>query len=52
MLVVKSVQALFEKLKSYNIETIQDKPLDVGNDEFWFQFRDPAGNILEAVGAE
>jgi predicted enzyme related to lactoylglutathione lyase len=50
--VVESVQSLFDKLKSYNIETIQDKPLDVGNNEYWFQFRDPAGNILEAVGGK
>ena len=29
---------------------IQPAPQDMGNGTFWFQFRDPAGNIIEAIG--
>ena len=46
---VESAQALFDRLKSAGAEILADAPKDMGRGYFWFQFRDPAGNILEAI---
>jgi predicted enzyme related to lactoylglutathione lyase len=48
-LTCESAQALFDRLKSANAEVLADAPKDMGKGYFWFQFRDPAGNILEAI---
>ena len=52
VLQVESASALFEKLKKAGINLIQDAPLEMGKGEFWFQFYDPAGNILEILGGK
>ena len=46
---VDSAQDLFARLKAAGAETLTDSPKDMGKGYFWFQFRDPAGNILEAI---
>lgn len=46
---VDSAQDLFARLKNDGAETLIDAPKDMGRGYFWFQFRDPAGNILEAI---
>lgn len=46
---VNSAQDLFARLKEAAAETLTDAPKDMGKGYFWFQFRDPAGNILEAI---
>lgn len=47
---VGSAGAFFNKLKEAGVPTVQEKPMNMGNDQFWFQFSDPAGNLLEALG--
>lgn len=47
---VKSAGALFARLKEAQVESPQSTPNDVGDGDFWFQFFDPAGNLLEVVG--
>ena len=46
---VESAKVLFDRLKAAGAEVLADAPKDVGKGYFWFQFRDPAGNILEAI---
>jgi predicted enzyme related to lactoylglutathione lyase len=46
---VESAQALFDRLRGAGAEILADAPKDMGKGYFWFQFRDPAGNILEAI---
>jgi predicted enzyme related to lactoylglutathione lyase len=47
---VGSASALFRKLRDAGTEMIHTAPEHMGNEHYWFQFRDPAGNILEALG--
>lgn len=49
---VPSAGALFAKLSEAGVPIIQQKPMDMSQGNFWFQFRDPSGNILEALGGE
>jgi len=49
---VGSVRALFEKLRAAGVPIVQADPMSMGNDQYWFQFSDPAGNVLEALGRE
>lgn len=49
---VPSAGALFTKLSEAGVSIIQQKPMDMGQGDFWFQFRDPSGNIIEALGGE
>jgi catechol 2,3-dioxygenase-like lactoylglutathione lyase family enzyme len=46
----KSVKEVFEVLKAKGVNIIQDAPEQVGDEVWWFQFRDPDGNILEVSG--
>ena len=46
---VDSAQELFARLREADAETLMDAAKDMGKGFFWFQFRDPAGNILEAI---
>lgn len=46
----KSIQETFDELKKAGVTILQDKPDQVADDTFTFQFLDPDGNILEAVG--
>jgi len=50
MLNVESANGLFEILKSDGISVVQDKPIEMKEGVFWFQFSDPTGNILEVLG--
>ncbi len=45
-----SVKEVFDTLKSKGVKTIQESPEQVGDDTWWFQFKDPDGNILEVSG--
>ena len=49
---VKSSHAFFRQLKADQVETLQAAPLQMDETTYWFQFRDPAGNILECLGNE
>src|SRR5262245_3181327 len=46
---VDSAQWLFERLSEFGAQILQPQPQDMGRGYFWFQFRDPAGNIIEAI---
>lgn len=49
---VPSAGAFFTKLSEAGVSIVQEKPMDMGQGDFWFQFRDPSGNIIEALGSE
>ena len=49
---VESASAMYEKLKKAGVNLVQDSPVEMGKGEFWFQFFDPAGNILEILGGK
>jgi catechol 2,3-dioxygenase-like lactoylglutathione lyase family enzyme len=51
-LAVPSAQAMYRKLKSAGVRMVHDAPMDMGQGDFWFQFYDPAGNILEVLGGK
>lgn len=46
----KSVKEVFDTLKARGVKLVQDSPEEIGHDVWWFQFRDPDGNILEVSG--
>ena len=50
MLSVNSALNLFERLKAESVRLVHESPKQMGKNAYWFQFYDPAGNILEAVG--
>ena len=47
-----SAGAMHARLTEAGTTLIHDAPQDMGNATFWFQFRDPDGNILEMIGAQ
>jgi predicted enzyme related to lactoylglutathione lyase len=47
---VESAAATYDRLKVAGVRFIQAEPMDMGGDNYWFQFYDPAGNILEVLG--
>jgi predicted enzyme related to lactoylglutathione lyase len=49
---VPSAKAFFQQLKSDNVPTLHSEPQHMGKGDYWFQFTDPAGNILEVLGGE
>jgi predicted enzyme related to lactoylglutathione lyase len=49
---VESASATYERLRSAGARFVHDEPRHMGGDNYWFQFYDPAGNILEALGPE
>ena len=49
---VTSANAMFEKLKEAGVKFVQNAPMDMGQENFWFQFYDPSGNILEILGGK
>jgi len=51
-LAVPSAQAMYGKLKEAGVRMVHDAPMDMGQGDFWFQFYDPSGNILEALGGK
>ena len=46
---VASASAFFAKLKAANVPTVEEQPMAIG-EWYWFQFYDPAGNLLEVLG--
>lgn len=52
VLSVPSAQAMFDKLKAAGVRFVQNAPMDMGQEDYWFQFFDPAGNILEILGGK
>ena len=49
---VKSAKKFFNQLKVDDINFIHSEPQNMGGGNFFFFFRDPAGNILEILGGE
>ena len=49
---VESAGATYERLKAAGVRFIQNEPRHMGGEQYWFQFYDPAGNILEALGGK
>lgn len=49
---VPSAGELYRKLKKAGVTMVQTEPMDMSQGDFWFQFYDPSGNIIEALGAE
>ena len=52
VLSVASAGALHAKLTAAGVEIPQDAPIEMGEGDHWFQFFDPAGNLLEVLGGE
>lgn len=49
---VVSASATWARLEQAGVRFIHDQPMNMGGDNYWFQFYDPTGNILEALGPE
>jgi predicted enzyme related to lactoylglutathione lyase len=49
---VESAASTYERLKAAGVRFIHAEPKHMGGDNYWFQFYDPAGNILEALGGK
>jgi predicted enzyme related to lactoylglutathione lyase/uncharacterized protein YndB with AHSA1/START domain len=49
---VESAHTLFKQLKTDGVPVVQESPIEMKNGVYWFQFSDPAGNILEVLGAK
>lgn len=49
---VDSAFEMYDKLSGSGIKIIQDKPVEMGENMFWFQCYDPSGNIVEFLGGE
>jgi predicted enzyme related to lactoylglutathione lyase len=49
---VESAKATHERLKAAGVKFIHAEPKHMGGDNYWFQFYDPAGNVLEALGGK
>lgn len=47
---VESASAMYEKLKAHGVDLLQAGPVEMGQEQYWFQFTDPSGNILEVLG--
>jgi predicted enzyme related to lactoylglutathione lyase len=49
---VESAAATYGRLKAAGVRFIHTEPRHMGGEQYWFQFYDPAGNILEALGGK
>jgi predicted enzyme related to lactoylglutathione lyase len=49
---VQSAHAMFDKLTEAGVKIVHNEPMDMGQGDFWFQFYDPSGNILEILGGK
>lgn len=49
---VESVSEMFEYLSDAGVRIVQDEPVAMGEELFWFVFYDPCGNMLEVLGEE
>lgn len=52
MLGVDSVGKLFDQLKSGGEKVIHEAPVEMQEGVYWLQFADPAGNVIEVLGAQ
>lgn len=48
----ESASAFYDKLRAAGVRIIHAGPMDMGQGDFWFQFCDPSGNILEVLGGK
>jgi predicted enzyme related to lactoylglutathione lyase len=46
---VNSAADLHAKLREAGVRLVHEAPQEMGHGYWWFQFRDPAGNIIEAI---
>lgn len=49
-LIVASAFNTFAEFEKGGVELLHKEPQLVGEEDWWFQFKDPAGNILEIFG--
>lgn len=49
-LTVVSAFATFEEFKKGGVDLLHTEPQLIGEEDWWFLFKDPAGNILEIFG--
>ncbi len=49
-LIVASADATFKEFQDGGVELLHTEPQLVGEEDWWFLFKDPAGNILEIFG--
>ncbi len=49
---VKSAWKTFDHLRQNHTKIIQSEPMDMGQGDYWFQFYDPSGNIIEILGGK
>ncbi len=50
VLVVDSASEVFSEFKNGGVELLSEAPIEMSANEYWFLFKDPAGNILEIYG--
>lgn len=49
-LTVESAFKTFNEFKKGGVELLHSEPELIGDEDWWFMFKDPAGNILEIFG--
>lgn len=49
---VVSASAMFNNLKETGMTIVQDEPMKMQDNVYWFQCFDPDGNIVEFIGGE
>lgn len=49
---VNSASRMYEKLKNTGINLIQNEPVKMAENIYWFQCYDPTGNIVEFMGGK
>jgi predicted enzyme related to lactoylglutathione lyase len=49
---VPSASAMYEKLQTAGVRLVHPAPMHMGGASYWFQFYDPAGNVLEIHGGK
>lgn len=47
---VASAGQMYARLEAAGAAFVHEAPVHMGGENYWFQFTDPDGNILEAVG--
>ncbi len=52
LLRVNSASALHRRLSTAGVRCVQPEPMHMGGEDYWFQFYDPSGNLLEALGSK
>ncbi|MBC7712364.1 MAG: VOC family protein [Rhizobacter sp.] len=48
--IVASIDNVFTEFKNGGVELIHTEPQKIGDEDWWFMFKDPSGNILEMFG--